>query len=582
MPAAWALARPSAACVAISSSRRVGQRPPLLGQQQRAQRLAVDALHHDVRQAGGLADLVDRDDVRVIERGRRARLLGESSEAHRIRRETLGQELHRHVPVQVLVARAPDVAHPAGPQAGHELETREPHAGEGRQSMPPERPESTSDGSRDYAPLHLAVKAPILDDGRRPRFSARETLRSHCGMKCQGTYTRESQRRFPHEASHRFRQSPARRPAPGCARRERGRARGSRAHERRRPHGRRQPAARRSGRGARRSDRRGRIDRGAPRLCRPEDARHGPAGPDAGSRLRGRARALPRDRLRAPRRRPRGDAELRRGGGAGRASRPRPARRRVGLRTRLARGEVDDARPGSRARLSHAPGALGRLAGQPRDPHARRRPRGARQREGDGALRHHAEDGGPRRRRDHPRRERSADRRLRRHGQAPRHPAGARRGGAAAGDRARDGRVPFEGDHEPGGRRRIGRGDRALQGARRRGEAPDAALRDGERAQDDAGARPPRDGPRRRMARRPRGQALRRRRARLARGGAARAVLRRPRQPRPAGDAARGAPRSGALRASPTASRPARTRSATAPTASCSTPTRRPSASGRR
>jgi hypothetical protein len=130
-----------------------GARPAFLGQQQPAQRLAVDALHHDVRQAGGLADLVDRDDVRVIERGRRARLLSESSEAHRIRRETLGQELHRHVPVQVLVARAPDVAHPASPQAGHELETREPHAGEGRQSMPPERPESTSDGSRDYAPL---------------------------------------------------------------------------------------------------------------------------------------------------------------------------------------------------------------------------------------------------------------------------------------------------------------------------------------------------------------------------------------------------------------------------------------------
>ena len=67
-----------------------------------------------------------------LEEGRDAWL-----EAHGIRRETLGQELHRHVPVQVLVARAPDVAHPAGPQAGHQLETREPHAGEGRQSMPP-------------------------------------------------------------------------------------------------------------------------------------------------------------------------------------------------------------------------------------------------------------------------------------------------------------------------------------------------------------------------------------------------------------------------------------------------------------
>ena len=139
MPAEWALARPSAACVAISSSRRVGHGRPSWASSSPRSVWPSTTLHHDVRQAGGLADLVDRDDVRVIERGGRARLLSESSEAHWIRREAFGQELDRHVPVQVLVARAPDVSHPAGAQAGDELEAREPHAGEGRQSMPPER-----------------------------------------------------------------------------------------------------------------------------------------------------------------------------------------------------------------------------------------------------------------------------------------------------------------------------------------------------------------------------------------------------------------------------------------------------------
>ena len=112
--------------------------------------------------------------------------------------------------------------------------------------------------------------------------------------------------------------------------------------------------------------------------------------------LRGRARALPRHRLRAPRRRPRRNAaasrEVR---GAGREGGQGPRARRVDPRTRLARGEVDDAGAGRRARLPDAPGALGRLARQPRDPRARRRPRGARQREGDGALRHHAADRRP-------------------------------------------------------------------------------------------------------------------------------------------------------------------------------------------
>ena len=48
------LARPSATCAAISSSRRVRARPALLGEQQLAQRLPVDELHHDEGQARAL------------------------------------------------------------------------------------------------------------------------------------------------------------------------------------------------------------------------------------------------------------------------------------------------------------------------------------------------------------------------------------------------------------------------------------------------------------------------------------------------------------------------------------------------
>ena len=43
-----------------------------------AQRLALDELHGDVDRAVGLADVVDREDVRVVQRRGRARLLLEA------------------------------------------------------------------------------------------------------------------------------------------------------------------------------------------------------------------------------------------------------------------------------------------------------------------------------------------------------------------------------------------------------------------------------------------------------------------------------------------------------------------------
>ena len=97
-----------------------------------AQRVALHQLHHDVRHSRGLADVVDRDDVRVVERGRRARLLREAAEPQRVGGEPLRQELDRHVAVQLLVVRPPDLAHSSRADAGGQLVSAEPHPGSGR------------------------------------------------------------------------------------------------------------------------------------------------------------------------------------------------------------------------------------------------------------------------------------------------------------------------------------------------------------------------------------------------------------------------------------------------------------------
>ena len=131
MPAAWALARPSAIWAPISSSRRTAiGRASWDGISSRSVWPST-TLHDDVGQAGGLADLVDGDDVGVVERGGGPRLLREAAHAARVGGELLGQELDRDVAVEVVVARAPDLAHPPRAQPGEELVASEPHADRG-------------------------------------------------------------------------------------------------------------------------------------------------------------------------------------------------------------------------------------------------------------------------------------------------------------------------------------------------------------------------------------------------------------------------------------------------------------------
>ena len=78
------------------------------------QRLPVDELHHDVRAALDLADPVDRDDVGMVERGGRPRLLGEASEVIRIGGEPLGEDLDRDHAGQLEIPCAIDLSHTPG------------------------------------------------------------------------------------------------------------------------------------------------------------------------------------------------------------------------------------------------------------------------------------------------------------------------------------------------------------------------------------------------------------------------------------------------------------------------------------
>ena len=79
-----------------------------------AQRLAADQFHSDERDAVSFANVVNNCDVRVLERGRGARLLDEAGPARRISDERRRKDLYRDIAVHPLIMRAVDLPHPAG------------------------------------------------------------------------------------------------------------------------------------------------------------------------------------------------------------------------------------------------------------------------------------------------------------------------------------------------------------------------------------------------------------------------------------------------------------------------------------
>jgi hypothetical protein len=87
-----------------------------IGRDPAAERLALEALHHDERAALVLADVVDRADVRVVERRGRLRLALEALASGLVLEVRFRQELHRHRAVKARVLGLVDDAHPAGAQ----------------------------------------------------------------------------------------------------------------------------------------------------------------------------------------------------------------------------------------------------------------------------------------------------------------------------------------------------------------------------------------------------------------------------------------------------------------------------------
>ena len=78
------------------------------------ERLADEQLHHEVRRAVvELAEIVDGDDRRMVDRCRRARLLEEARGEHGVGREIAAQHLHREQAIERDVTDLVDRAHAA-------------------------------------------------------------------------------------------------------------------------------------------------------------------------------------------------------------------------------------------------------------------------------------------------------------------------------------------------------------------------------------------------------------------------------------------------------------------------------------
>ena len=80
------------------------------------QRLALEALHDQKAMAICVADVVQRADVGVIQRGNRLRLAIEPRPGDVICGECRRQDLERYRPVEPRIARLVDLAHAAGTQ----------------------------------------------------------------------------------------------------------------------------------------------------------------------------------------------------------------------------------------------------------------------------------------------------------------------------------------------------------------------------------------------------------------------------------------------------------------------------------
>ncbi len=227
IPASCALARPSAICAAIGSSffdrqRAAGEKLP--------QRRALHPLHRDVGDPALRPDVVDRDDVGVIERRGRPRLLLETLQPLRVRRQLRRQHLDRDLAREPRVPRPVDLPHsrprPGGPaprrgRAGYPrrssatldmVATSSYHpVDEGRRAgwnqEPEEQPErlhparAQGGAGPDHGPRRGGRRTGQTTNRRRSRFSS-TSRRVGCHWKAQaGVGQEEEAARIAHQAA---------------------------------------------------------------------------------------------------------------------------------------------------------------------------------------------------------------------------------------------------------------------------------------------------------------------------------------------------------------------------------------------
>ena len=127
MPCSCAASSASAICFAIGSASSSG-----IGAARDALRqvLALDEFHHERAHAAGFFEAVDVRDVRMVQRRERLRFAREPREPVGVAgdRES-GRTLDRDLAIQLRVARAIDLAHPADADAGDDFIDAETGAG---------------------------------------------------------------------------------------------------------------------------------------------------------------------------------------------------------------------------------------------------------------------------------------------------------------------------------------------------------------------------------------------------------------------------------------------------------------------
>jgi hypothetical protein len=104
-------------------NRQSGSRLPVPGSRrdQRREILALDELHHQCSHTTGLFEPVDVRDVWMIQRRQHLRFATEARQTIRIVGDRRQQHLDRHVAIQLRIARAIHLAHPAGTERRHDF-----------------------------------------------------------------------------------------------------------------------------------------------------------------------------------------------------------------------------------------------------------------------------------------------------------------------------------------------------------------------------------------------------------------------------------------------------------------------------